>query len=260
MASGTFKRIVQGAGEGKKLEPLILNALHDPQYDDFTIEMRGGRKSTRRPDGWFHPSTHPLWPERQLYYYLAEPDRIIMEPLDVLGMLAVNGGTFWHKFLSHILMDARVLKAIDIPIQDDEAGTRGEMDGALEDEAWEFKTMNGMKLKRLPDTGPNDPELLAAFIKANPGYYGQAQEYLRISGFPTMRMTIMEPCYPFTMREIAIPYDAKFALSIRDKYMRVRQAVADQRLPAPCCSPGSADSRSCFARSVCPIGIMTASS
>jgi hypothetical protein len=78
-----------------------------------------------------------------------------------------------------------------------------------------------------------------------------------MSGFRTMRFTIMEAAYPFTLAEIAVPYTPQDALPIRDKYMAVRQAVADQVVPQACCIPGSNDARTCVARDVCPIGIMT---
>ena len=64
----------------------------------------------------------------------------------------------------------------------------------------------------------------------------------------------MEIGWPFTLAEIAVPYTPQDALPIRDKYLRVRQAVADQTAPQPCCLPGSALARSCVARDVCPVG------
>jgi hypothetical protein len=118
-------------------------------------------------------------------------------------------------------------------------------------------TMNAMKMRKLP-TGfvPDDPQLLAEFKALCPVYWAQAQEYLRMSGYRTMRFTIMEPSYPFALLEVAVPYTPQDALPIREKYMRVRQAVVDQNLPIPCCAPGSAESRVCFARDVCPVGRM----
>ena len=113
-----------------------------------------------------------------------------------------------------------------------------------------------MKMRKLPSLAPSDPELLEAFKVLCPVYWAQAQEYMRMSDYRTMRMTIMEPCYPFTLHEIAIPYNPQDALPVRDKYMRVIQSVADQQLPSPCCAPGSGESRTCFARDVCPVGLM----
>ena len=256
--SPSFKRVIRGISNGKKLEPLIHNALSDPQHKAFQMKIRPGKGSARKPDGWFHPSTHPLWTERQLYYYLAFPELMVKEPFDYLGTMATTGGLFWHEFMQSILTDAGVLKETEAYVEDPESGSRGSMDGILVfDEAWEFKTMNGLKMKKFTELGPPDsPELLAVFKEKCPVYWAQAQEYLRMSGFTTMRFTIMEAAYPFTLAEVAVPYTPQDALPIRDKYMNVRQMVADQVLPQPCCLPGSKDAKACVARDVCPIGRM----
>lgn len=260
--TATFKRIVKGVGDDKRLEPLLINALYDPKFPPFIVKVRGARGAQRRPDGWFHPSKHTVWPERQLYYYLlASQDptiKIIEEPLDPIGVMATTAGTFWHEFVGTVLKEAKVLKATEIKIKDEVVGSRGSMDGELVwGEGWEFKTANGMKLGRLEKGPPHSPAVLASFRKMWPEYYGQAQEYMRISGLRTMRFTIMEPQYPFAMRELAVDYNEMDAMEVRNKFMRVRQAVADQRLPDPCCAPGSKEARQCFARAICPIGRLT---
>ena len=114
----TFQRVLRGISGGKKLEPLIFNALNDPQHKGFDMHVRSGKGSNRPPDGWFHPSTHPLWTERQLYYYLAAPEMMVKEPFDYLGTLATTGGTFWHEFMQHILIDAGVLKDTEVYVED----------------------------------------------------------------------------------------------------------------------------------------------
>jgi hypothetical protein len=260
--SATFKRIVRGIGDDKKLEPLLVNALYDPNFKPFTVHVRGAKGATRKPDGWFHPSKHTVWPERQLYYYLLasqDPGIELMEELmDPTGVMAVTAGTFWHEFVGQVLLDAKVLRATEVKVKDELVGSRGSMDGVLVfEEAWEFKTVNGMRLNRLEKGSPGSPAVVESFRKMWPQYYGQAQEYMRMSGYRTMRFTLLEPVYPFAMRELAVPYNEPEAMSVRNKFMRARQAVADQRLPDPCCGPGSKESRACFARGICPIGLMT---
>ena len=41
MSKATFNRVIKGAAGGLKLEPLLINALYDPQYKPFTIDIRG---------------------------------------------------------------------------------------------------------------------------------------------------------------------------------------------------------------------------
>ena len=254
-AKPTFKRVMEASSSGKVLEPLLMNALYEPTYKAFKIPVRGGRGNTRKPDGWFHPSTHPLWPERQLYYYLLGSDDLIAEPLEPTGTLATTAGTFWHEFIGHVALDAGILVAIEVPVEDSEVRSRGSMDGITKDgEGWELKTSNGMKLAKLEKGRPDEIGVIESFRAIWPTYYAQAQEYLRMSGLECMRVTMIEPSYPFKMREIAIPYNRSEAMRVRDKYATVVQAVADQCPPRPCCGPGSPESKACFARAVCPIG------
>ena len=48
-----------------------------------------------------------------------------------------------------------------------------------------------------------------------------------------MRMVILHTGYPFDMREIVIPRNEAYINEVREKYLRVRQEVADQTLPLP---------------------------
>jgi hypothetical protein len=69
------------------------------------------------------------------------------------------------------------------------------------------------------------------FLIKYQGYGAQAQEYLRMSGLKTMRVLCMMVSFPFDMIEFTIDYDEHAAMTVRNKYLAVRQAVADQRMP-----------------------------
>lgn len=254
-ATPTLKKVLAGVNKGEKILPVLRAYLYDPNFPSFDVHVNGSRQ--RHPDGWFHPSTHPTWGDRQLWYYLAQPEKLVQEVLDPLGAMATTAGNFWHSFISVVGIDSGILTAHDVPVQDDETGARGEMDGTLKDEAFEFKTMNEMKLSRLPKVAsPEDPEVVEWLKKKAPQYYGQAEEYLRLSGYERMRMVILHTGYPFDMRELVIPRDEAYISGVREKYLRVRQDVADQVLPQPCCGPRSEMSRECLARETCPIALL----
>lgn len=237
------------------LIPVLRAALFDPDFKSFEVKVGGFHK--RKPDGWFHPSEHPLWPERMLYYYVTEPDRMVAEPFDPHSTMAVTQGQFWHKFVTKVGMDAGIITAENVPVRDDDTGARGEMDGLLTDEGFEFKTMRPSKASRIPDLPVSDPALLDFYIDKQPVYYAQAQEYMRMSGLVTMRTLILSLEYPFDWREIVIPRDEAIVSSIREKYRRVRQAIADKTPPQPCCAPRSKQSHDCPARLVCPVGMVS---
>ncbi len=250
--SPNFRRFLKGAAGGEVAIPILRAILYDPKFKSFNIVMpdMGGRK----PDNWFHPSTHPLWPERLLYYYLANADRIVPEMLDPTSTMAINQGHFWHSLIQRCLMDANYLIGQEVPVADEQTGSRGHMDGLTKDhEVFEFKTMNRTKLSKIEKGAPDDPAVLASFKEMKPEYFAQGQEYMRLSGYRRWRGVILALEYPFEMREVVMDYDHIFCEQLRQKYLRVRQAVADQRPPLECCgTPGSKVVKSCPARLLCP--------
>lgn len=266
-ARPVFRKLLQGANGGEKVLPALRAALYDPDFPSFNIHVEGW--ANRPPDGWFHPSTHPLWPERMLYYYLMSPQDMVHDPFDPTGTIAVTLGSFLHSFVQIVGVRNGILERqpercgcgtkhperAEIYLEDREAGSRGHADGALvSGEVFEFKSMNPAKAQKIPEGDPSSSIVVEAYRSLSPGYYLQAQEYLRMSGRESMVTVVMGTVYPFPMREVHIPYDRVEAMRIREKYLRVRQAVADQRLPLPCCSPGSKQAQQCPAREVCPIG------
>lgn len=240
-----FKTMLKGATKGHLVLPLLQAILFDPKFDAFSVPIPGFE--SRPPDGWFHPSTHPLWTPRQLYYYLTEPARMLDEPFDPLSTMAVTAGTFWHGFLQHIMLENGVLDAAEVPVQDDECGSRGHMDGLIGQRPLEIKTMNPQKFRKI--------DTLEDFRDRCPDYYAQGQDYLRMSGLHEEIILIVTTAYPFEMKELLMPADITFQREIETKYRSVRQAVADQVLPQPCCNPQSPEARACPARIACPIGL-----
>ena len=256
MSEFNFKRILKEVNRGDLFLPVIQTYIHNANFPDFDVPVRSPQD--RPPDDWFHPSTHPLWSERQLYYYVTQPIGLIQERLDPLGVLAVTSGNFWHSFMEVCLKDAGLLTATEVPLVDEEVKSRGHMDGQSYDpeEGFEFKTMNAMKMSKIAEGPASSPIVQASWRALVPTYAAQADEYMRMAGLKRQRFIVMNTAYPFPMREICLDYDERAALAVRDKYARVRQAVADQRIPQACCNPGSTEAKQCFARNVCPVGQM----
>lgn len=250
--SPTFRKLVQGAVSGEIIVPVIQAALWSPEFKSFDVQVGGF--VNRPPDGWFHPSEHPLWPERMLYYLLTAPDRLVSEPFDPMSTMAITQGNFWHSFIEKVLLEAGVWKAIEVEAVDHETGARGSMDGVSDTEVGEFKTMRGARAAKIAKGAPDSPEVVDSFRALVPEYWAQGQEYMRLSGYRRWRAVILSLEYPFAMREVAMGYDHAFNHQTREKYMRVRQAVADQRLSMPCCAPASKEAQACPARLVCPMG------
>ena len=250
---------------GEKIIPALRTALWKPDFEGFDVKVEGFEE--RPPDGWFHPSIHPLWTTPMLYIYLEEYHRMVRDPFDPSSTMAVTAGSFFHSFVQTVLVREGILERqpeecacglrhperAEVYLEDEETRSRGHSDGVVHTgEAWEFKTMNTFKLGRIPQGTPWDPDVIDWFKTANRQYYAQAQEYLRLSGRDEMVVLLLSLTYPFEMKEVHVPFDKVWAMRVRDKFMRAIQAAADHRMPRCECSPK--EQSSCGARGVCTYG------
>lgn len=275
-AKSIFATVAKKAGQGLILAPRLQAYLYDAEWpEDFSITFRKGANS-RPPDGWFHPSEHPVWPARMLYYLLAQPSGMQREMMEHGNTLSVTMGTAMHGFIEVCLTHIGILlnheqlieqgfqidRASGEPmVIDEEAGSRGRMDGilwvpsgaigvleGLDLAHFEFKTSNNQTLQSIDDLD------LDAFIAKWPGYYAQAQEYLRMSGLRATVLLFLGMGYPWTIREFHIPANPRYQEDVRTKYLEVRAHVQRGTMPPPCCVSGSKEAKACPARTICPIG------
>lgn len=277
--SPAFKNILNQSSNRQILSPLLLAILKGakfPKRFEVVFEDAGG---PRKPDGYFHPSTHPTMNERQLYYYLTDPDRWESEVLDYESRMSVTMGTAVHSLIETMLHHNEIMvplvgtcpackrphgtkkgECYEYGAADETLGSRGHMDGVIHLDTpgvyWvpgqgglEFKTTNPRTLSSIQ---PND---LEAFRRKWPVYYGQVQDYMRMSGLRQFIVLFLALGYPWTPLEFQVPYDEKYAMAIEKKYSNARRAVLLGEPPDACCGIGSPLSKSCPARYVCPIGI-----
>ncbi len=273
-ATPAFKKVVVGASAGLVLSPILNNYLHMGKYPhEFSVTFRNHSKQ-RRPDGYFHPSTHPQWSERQLFLYLTQPDKTLPKPLEYAGALSVTMGTAVHDFIEMCLLDAGVLmepkgtcvccgrehgkkkgQCAEWGAMDEATKTRGHMDGLLDVKGWgnggfEFKTSNMMKLSNIED---NDVE---RFKEKWPDYWFQVQDYMRITGLTRFVVLFLGMGYPWTTKEFVIERDEVYCFEQGQKYRRVLAHAEQGVMPNPCCAPRSATARDCGLRMACPVGLM----
>lgn len=273
MTTPAFKKIATGASKGLVLSPILNNYLHGAKYPkEFSVTFRN-HGAERKPDGYFHPSTHPSWTDRQLYYYLTEPKKIQTEPLEYAGALSVTMGTAVHDFVEMCLITAGALQephgtcvccgrehgkkkgqCAEWGVMDEVTKTRGHTDGRLtEMVGWggfEFKTSNMMKLGNVDD---NDVE---RFKEKWPQYWLQVQEYMRCSGLERYVVLFLGMGYPWTTREFVIPRDDIHCYKMTQRYAHILECVERGTPPVHCCSPASATARACPARMSCPVGLL----
>ncbi len=253
-----FKRIV-GTDVRLEIAPLLYNCLDRELLPDFTVKVRGG-KGDRKPDDWFHPSSHPLMTERQLYHYLVDPDDWAKKPFPYPTKMSAKMGSITHDIVETAM---KVLGLLVTPqgtcaacgrSQPDECGehgvvdlvtgSRGHMDGVIEMDGYrrgfELKSAAPRAIESIKD---ND---LAAFRKKWPYYYSQIQEYMRMSGLVEFKVLFFGMGFPWDMREFTILADPEFQAEVAQKYLAVREMVKTRTLPiAFCCGPKSAMAKEC---------------
>lgn len=267
--SGKFKRIIAAAEGGTEVIPLLYGYLEGGKLPDpLTVKVQGGT-GDRPPDGWFHPSEHPLLTERQLYYYLTDPESWEPEPFGYTIKMSALIGSVVHEIVETALKDLGYLVepkgtclacGLAQPVQCREHGasdlttrSRGHMDGLIviggSPRGFELKTAMPRVITHIRN---NDVE---AFKIKWPYYYAQIQEYMRMTGLTSYKVLFWAMGNPWDMREFTIEADIVFQLQVRTRYLKARDAVTAAEPPMVCCNPGSAKSKSCPARA-CPVKSM----
>ena len=111
---------------------------------------------------------------------------------------------------------------------------------------YDMKTINHFSVAKMLDMD------LAYFRQKHPYYYGQMQEYMALSGLRLVIVVFAGMGFPWTFREVHVPYDEQYVVALEAKYRLVREAVAAGVPPVNCCQHGSKTAKACPAMS-CPI-------
>jgi hypothetical protein len=224
---------------GEKLIAPLRAYLMSPDFPSFTVKVEG--LGNRVPDFHFHPSEHPAWNPRSLYLWMTQPELLTGEPDNPTAVLSMTAGSIWHSIIGFVLHDAlKIVDALEVPVSDPVRRTRGKMDGVIGDEVYELKSMKESRLRMITD--------VAEYIRLNPTYHLQANEYMRMSGMHTERVLLMSLTFPYEMREFVIDYDHVLGQQTVEKYEAVLQAVADGRMPM---CEGCFKGNTCPSRGVC---------
>jgi hypothetical protein len=240
-----FRRFLKDVRDEKIITPVIAAMLSKPSFEGFMVPVEDW---TPRPyDGWFHPSTHATWNVRQLTYYLTNGAELPEEKPDLMFVLSVTQGKFWHAFIQKLLLDNGVMVKDEVPLRDEEHHRRGHTDGLLSNgQLFEFKTASERVIKKISS--------LEALKENKPSYYAQTQDYLDMAGAREMRYFVMTLSAPFPMAEYVVPADPRFQAAQRAKYLQALLHAEAGTLPEPCCAIRSPESRECPVRSLCPYG------
>lgn len=266
------------ATSGYVLAPLVRLYIAEGRFPkNYTIRLEGGDPD-RKPNGWFWPSTHPTMAPRKLYQYLVAPESWQPKPWEYEGRMSVTVGSLEHEIVRMALDDLGILQkpqgtcpaclrpygpgigeCQEPGVIDPVLKRRGHMDGVvvtprLGMTGYDLKTINHFSVRDIPES-PTDRATLKWLLEKHPYYYGQAQEYMALSGLRMVVILFIGIGLPWTMREIHVEYDPAYVVALEAKYRAVREAEAAGVPPEACCPPFSVESRSCEASS-CLIKLM----
>lgn len=202
-------------------------------------------------DGYFHPSTHPLMGERQLYY-LFHPDHqheMVAERNSVARQMTFAMGSAGHAVLQ-TQMDMVGLIKDPTPITGDiereyvnEAHkVRGRID-------WIVHHPNGT---RIPVEFKTRTRWLARKqMEPEASWVAQLNLGLDAMDEDLGIVLMMEAGHPWTLQEFHVQRDRELIDAIYTKFDRVRVAISQDDPPKYCCSPGSKEMDACPARHAC---------
>jgi hypothetical protein len=204
--------------------------------------------------------------ERKLYYYLAQPDKWDEPEWDYGPRMSVLVGTIMHEVIQTVMIKMGLLvppkgtcvccgkphgkgkgKCDEWGVRDDLLGRRGHMDGLLDLPGWcapgdgifDLKTSAPAALRGI------ESHDLDAFKLKWPYYYGQAQEYMALTGKLKALILFMAMSEGWVMKEFTIPRDDLYIARLEAKYRTVRRHVEMGTPPPVACCPGGAKARKC---------------
>jgi len=239
--------IINSLGKRELLIPYLESAiLSDTWPDNYTITVDSG-EYYGKGDGYFHPSSHPLMGERQLYY-LFHPDTrdlIVPERRSTTEQMTLSMGSAGHAILQTKMQMAGLITSpddIEVEYVNHAHHVRGRIDWIAHHPngqrlVSEFKTRNSFKFAR-----QTEPE---------PSWVAQLNLALDAMDEDLGVLLMMESAWPWRFAEFHVKRDRKLLDSIYEKFDRVREAIATNTPPRHCCSLGSQEMDNCSARFLC---------
>jgi hypothetical protein len=214
--------------------------------DEYNIKV-DSRPYYGLGDGYFHPSTHALMGERQLYY-LFHPgtrDKMVPERRSLISVMMLTMGSAIHAVLQTQMDMAGLIRNpktdIEHEYRNDEHMVRGRIDWIVHHHNGmtipvEFKTQNSWDFKRNKEPEVARPQL-------NLG--------MDALGLDFGIVLVAERGGAFGMHEYHVDRDQELIDATYAKFDRVRAAIAANEEPRYCCAPDSSEMKVCPARYEC---------
>ena len=250
MATG-FDKVLGRLAQQDLVSPYFEAAvLADNWPLSYTITVDSspyyGLDADGRPDGYFHPSSHPMLGERELYYRFHPDfrDKLAWEPNTVEKQMAFAVGSAIHAVVQTQMIQSGLTTPEDIEVEyvNEEHNVRGRID-------WMTHHPNGTRL--LVELKTRTPRKFAYQTEPEPSWVAQVNLGLDSQDCDLGILLMLEAGYPFRLTEFRIRRDPILLESIYAKFDRVRAAIAANEPPRHCCAPDSTEMKKCPARGHC---------
>jgi hypothetical protein len=242
-----FESILNTLGNRDLILPYFEAGVLSERWPDHYDIRVDSRPYYGLGDGYFHPSTHPLMGERELYYrfHPATKDLLVPERRSLTDEMSLCMGSAGHAVLqTHMTMAGLVKDADDIEREyiNEEHHVRGRIDWLVDHPngmrlVTEFKTRMSYRYTR-----QDEPE---------PSWLAQLNLALDAMDEDLGVLLMMESAWPWRFVEFHVKRDQALLDSIYAKFDRVRAAIANNEPPRHCCSPDSPEMEKCAARFEC---------
>lgn len=241
-----FDAILQRLADRDLILPYFESGmLADDWPDEYLIKVDSS-PYYGAGDGYFHPSTHPLMGERELYYHF-HPDTsalMIPERNSIQRQMGFAMGSALHGVVQTQMLMCKLVTEEDIEVEyvNDEHHVRGRID-------WVARHPNGTILP--VEFKTRNTSRFAWQKEPEPSWIAQLNLGLDAMDADLGILLMMESGWPYRMSEFQIKRDRRLLDEIYSKFDRVREAIAKNEPPRYCCPPDSQQMTKCPARFEC---------
>ena len=232
MATG-FESLLKTLGNRDLITPYFEAGMLAENWPDEYIIKIDSKPYYGLGDGYFHPSTHALMGERQLFYMFhpATAPLMVFERNSVQRQMTLAMGSALHGVIQTQMEMCRLVTKDDIEVEYVNAAhhVRGRIDWIAHHPNGsvlpvEFKTRTHYKWKF-----QDEPE---------PSWIAQLNLGLDSQDADLGVLLMAEAGFPYRLREFHVKRDRALLDSIYAKFDRVRAAIEANEPPKYCCGPG----------------------
>lgn len=250
MATGFDAILNRLASRDLILPYLESGLLADNWPPSYTIEIDSspyyGLDEDGKPDGYFHPSSHALLGERELYYRFHPDtrDKMAWERNSLQRQMGFAMGSALHGVIQTQLVMMGLVAPEDVEVEytNEEHHVRGRID-------WLATHPNGTPM--VVEMKTRTAFLFAKQTEPEPGWIAQLNLGLDAQDCDLGVLLMVESGFPYRCTEFQVKRDRELLDGLYAKFDRVRAAVEANEPPRYCCAEGSPIMQACPARWQC---------